>query len=493
MQKLTKETWKDYKEYPEKVIQFGEGNFLRAFADWIIDKMNKETNFNGSVVVVQPREHGTTIHKLNEQDGLFTLYLQGIKNKQAVREHSVINCISRGINTYTDYSQYLELAENPELRFIISNTTEAGIYFEENDKLEDQPQKSYPGRLTALLYQRFKAFEGDTNKGFIIIPCELIDRNGEKLKEIVLNHAVRWNLGEEFVNWINEANTFCCSLVDRIVTGYPSDTINEITEELGYKDDLVVVGEQYHLWVIEGPDWIKDEFPTDKAGLNVKFVKDLTPYRSSKVRILNGAHSAMTPVAYLYGLDTVGEAVTNEVTKKFVEELIYEEVIPVLDLPEKELKLFAEAVLERFMNPFVNHYLSSIALNSMSKFKTRDLPSLLEYYDKKMELPKKLTFSLSALICYYKGKRGEEEIQLKDDQDILDLYKSLWQNYDGTESSLKQIVISVLAYEKVWGINLNNVPMLTEAVTRYLLKIENLGMKEAIKEVTRINSTIEVR
>ncbi|MED4227880.1 tagaturonate reductase [Neobacillus cucumis] len=493
MQKLTKETWKDYKEYPEKVIQFGEGNFLRAFADWIIDKMNKETNFNGSVVVVQPREHGTTIHKLNEQDGLFTLYLQGIKNKQAVREYSVINCISRGINTYTDYSQYLELAENPELRFIISNTTEAGIYFEENDKLEDQPQKSYPGRLTALLYQRFKVFEGDTNKGFIIIPCELIDRNGEKLKEIVLQHAALWNLEEEFVNWINVANTFCCSLVDRIVTGFPRDTINEITEELGYQDDLVVVGEQYHSWVIEGPEWIKEEFPTDKAGLDVKFVSDMSPYRSRKVRILNGAHSAMNPVAYLYGLDTVGEAVTNEVTKNFVEELIYREIIPVIDMPEEELKLFAEAVLERFMNPFVNHYLSSIALNSMSKFKTRDLPSLLEYYDKRMELPKKLTFSLSALICYYKGKRGEEEIQLKDDQDILDLYKSLWQNYDGTESGLKQLVISVLAYEKVWGINLNNVPMLTEAVTKYLLKIENLGMKEAIKEVTRINSTIEAR
>lgn len=491
MQKLTKETWGDYRKYPEKVIQFGEGNFLRAFVDWKIDKMNKEANFNGSVVVVQPREHGT-VHKLNEQDGLYTLYLQGIKNKQAVSEHSVINCISRGINTYTDYSQYLELAENPELRFIISNTTEAGIYFEENDKLEDQPQKSYPGRLTALLYHRFKAFEGEKNKGFIIIPCELIDRNGEKLKKIVLQHAALWNLGEEFVNWVHEANTFCCSLVDRIVTGYPRDTINEITEELGYKDDLVVVGEQFHSWVIEGPDWIKEEFPTDKAGLDVKFVSDMTPYRSRKVRILNGAHSAMTPVAYLYGLDTVGETVTNEVTKKFVEELIYEEIIPILDLPEQELKLFAEAVLERFMNPFVNHYLTSIALNSMSKFKTRDLPSLLEYLDKKKELPKKLTFSLSALISFYKGKRGEEEIQLQDDQDVLDLYKSLWENYDNTESGIKQIVTSVLAYEKVWGMDLNNVPMLTEAVTNYLIKIENDGMKEAIKEVTKLNATIEV-
>ncbi|MEH7083833.1 tagaturonate reductase [Neobacillus drentensis] len=492
MQKLTKETWADYREYPEKVIQFGEGNFLRGFVDWKIDKMNKEANFNGSVVVVQPREHGTGVQKLNEQDGLYTLYLQGIKNKQAVREHSVINCISRGINTYTDYSQYIKLAENPELRFIFSNTTEAGIYYEENDKLDDQPQKSFPARLTALLYQRFNVFAGDTNKGFIIIPCELIDRNGEKLKEIVLQHAHTWKLGEEFVHWLHEANTFCCSLVDRIVPGYPSDTIHEITEELGYQDDLVVVGEQYYQWVIEGPEWIKEEFPTDKAGLDVKFVRDMTPYRTSKVRILNGAHSAMTPVAYLYGLDTVGEAVTNEVSKKFVEELIYEEIIPVLEMPEQELKLFAEAVLERFMNPFVTHYLSSIALNSMSKFKTRDLPSLLEYLDKKKELPKKLTFSLSALISFYKGKRGEEEIQLQDDQDILDLYKSLWGNYDRTDSGIKQIVTSVLAYEKVWGMDLNTVPMLTEAVTNYLIKIENDGMREAINEVTKMDGRIEV-
>ncbi|WP_160724530.1 tagaturonate reductase [Bacillus sp. USDA818B3_A] len=488
MKKLTKESWKDYKVYPEKVIQFGEGNFLRAFADWIIDKMNKEANFNGSVVVVQPREHGTTINKLNEQDGLFTLYLQGIKNKQAVREHSVINCISRGINTYTSYSEYVELAKNPELRFIISNTTEAGIYFEENDRLEDAPQRSYPGRLTALLYHRFKAFEGDSTKGFIIIPCELIDRNGEKLKEIVLQFADTWELEEEFVNWIMEANTFCCSLVDRIVTGYPRDTIDEITEELGYKDDLVVVGEQYYSWIIEGPDWIKEEFPAEKAGLDVTFVDDMTPYRTRKVRILNGAHSAMTPVAYLYGLDTVGEAVTNEATKKFTEELVYEEIIPVLDLPEEELKPFAEAVLDRFRNPFVSHYLSSIALNSLSKFKTRDLPSLLEYVDQKKELPQRLTFALSALISYYKGKRGEEEIQLQDDQDILDLFKTLWQNYDGTENGLERIVTSVLSYERLWEFDLNEVPMLTETVTKYLCKIETLGMKEAIEEVNKMKA-----
>ncbi|WP_411679179.1 tagaturonate reductase [Clostridium thailandense] len=480
--RLNKETFKEYKKYPEKVLQFGEGNFLRAFVDWQIDKMNKEADFNGSVVVVQPIEFGL-VDKLNKQDGLYTLYLQGIKDGKAVKEHSVMNSISRGVNPYIQYDEYLKVAENPDLRFIISNTTEAGITFDENDRLEDKPQKSFPGKLTAFLYHRFKAFNGDKNKGFIIIPCELIDRNGEKLKDAILKFAELWNLEGEFVSWINDANTFCCSLVDRIVTGYPRDTINEITKELGYEDNLVNVAEQFHLWVIEGPQWVKDEFPVEKAGLNVKFVDDMTPYRTRKVRILNGAHTALVPVSYLYGLDTVGQSVEHEVVGEFIKGVIYDEIIPTLDLPEDELKYFAGAVLERFMNPFVNHYLMSIALNSMSKFETRDLPSLLEYINRKGEIPKKLVFSLAALIEFYKGKRGEEEIKLADDAEILDLYKATWESYDGTQEGLKNVVVTILSYEKNWKINLNEVQGLTDAVTNYLIKIENLGIKEALKEV----------
>jgi tagaturonate reductase len=480
--KLNKETFKEYKKYPEKVLQFGEGNFLRAFVDWQIDKMNKEADFKGSVVVVQPIENGL-VDKLNEQDGLYHLYLQGIKDGNAVKEHSVINSISRGINPYVQYDEYLKVATQSELRFVISNTTEAGIAFDENDKLEDKPQKSYPGKLTMFLYHRFNFFKGDKNKGLIIIPCELIDRNGEKLKNIILKYTELWNLGEEFLTWINNANTFCCSLVDRIVPGYPRDTIKEVIEELGYEDNLVDVGEQFHLWVIEGPEWIKNEFPTDKAGLNVKFVEDMTPYRTRKVRILNGAHTSLVPVAYLYGLETVGQAVEHDVIGRYIRETIYDEIIPTLDLPEEELKYFAGAILERFANPFVNHYLMSIALNSMSKFETRDLPSLKEYVNRKGEVPKKLSFSLAALIEFYKGKRGEEDIKLADNADILDLYKSLWQNYDGTEVGLKNIVTIVLAYENNWKMNLNEIEGLTDKVTNYLIKIEKLGIKEALKEV----------
>jgi tagaturonate reductase len=480
--KLNKEIFKEYKQYPEKVLQFGEGNFLRAFIDWQIDKMNKEADFNGSVVVVQPIEFGL-VDKLNEQDGLYTLYLQGIKDGKAVKEHEVINSISRGLNPYTQYDEYLKIAESKDLRFVISNTTEAGIAFDENDKLEDTPQKTFPGKLAALLYHRFKAFNGEKEKGLIIIPCELIDRNGEKLKAAILKYAELWNLQKDFINWINDANTFCCTLVDRIVPGYPRDNIKEITEELGYEDNLVDVGEQFHLWVIEGPEWIQNEFPTEKAGLNVKFVDDMTPYRTRKVRILNGAHTSLVPVAYLYGLDTVAQSVEDEVIGKFLRGVMYDEIIPTLNLPEDELKYFAGAVLERFLNPFVKHYLMSIALNSMSKFETRDLPSLLEYINRKNELPKKLVFSLAALIEFYKGKRGEEDIKLADDEDILDLYKNAWANYDGTEEGLKSIVTTVLGYEKNWKMNLNEIQGLTDAVTKYLISIEKLGIKEALKEV----------
>ena len=480
--KLNRELYKNHKSYPVKVIQFGEGNFLRAFVDWQIDKMNKEADFNGSVAVVQPLEGGL-IHMLNEQDCLYTLYLQGIQNGKATKTHTVIDCIDRAVDPYKDYNKYLELAEIPSVRFIISNTTEAGIVFENDDKLEGGCQKGYPSKLTALLYHRFKTFNGALDKGLNIIPCELIDRNGEKLKEIVLKYAEIWNLGDEFITWINTANTFFCSLVDRIVPGYPRDTIEEVRAELGYDDNLVDVGEVFHLWVIEGPQCLKEELPIEKAGLNVKVVDDMTPYRTRKVRILNGPHTAMVPVAYLYGLDTVGETVDHEIMGQYVRELIFDEIVPTLDLLHDELVQFGNDIIERFQNPYVKHYLMSIALNSMSKYKTRDLPSLTEYLKRKGELPRKLVFSLAALIEFYKGKRGNEDIKLADDEHILELYKNLWSECDGSESGLKTLVTKVLAYDRNWGMDLNEIEGLTQAVTDNLILIEKVGMKEAVKSV----------
>lgn len=483
MMRLNRENFKEYEKYPIKVLQFGEGGFLRAFVDWIINRLNKETGFNGGVAVVQPIEKGL-INVLNEQDGLYTLYLTGLNSDgTASRERSVIDCVQTAVNPYENYDEYLKLAEDPELRFITSNTTEAGIAFDENDTLDMTPQNSYPAKLTAFLYHRFKVFNGDKSKGFIILPCELIDRNGEKLKKIVFKYAELWNLGEDFTAWLNDANTFCCTLVDRVVTGYPRDRIDEINKELSYEDKLVDEGEKFHLWVIEGPQWIKKEFPTDKIGLNVLFVDDMTPYRTRKVRILNGAHTSMVPVSYLYGLNTVKESVEDEVIGKFVNDTIFTEIIPTLDLPESELVEFANAVLMRFKNPFIKHYLMSISLNSMSKFETRVLPSVLEYLKRKGELPNRLVFSLAALIRFYKGERNGEAIALNDDAFVLDMYKKLWGEYSAAKLTLEDIVKEVLANEKIWKMDLNKVPGLTEKVTKYLESIEKLGIKGALKEV----------
>ncbi|MBB6218522.1 tagaturonate reductase [Anaerosolibacter carboniphilus] len=476
--KLSKEIHK-YNKYPERVLQFGEGNFLRAFSDWMIDLMNKKAGFGSSVVVVQPLEQGL-VDMLNDQDGLYTLYLNGIKDGEAVREKMVVEAISRGINPYRDYEQYKEIASNPELRFVISNTTEAGIVFDEKDRFEDKPQKSFPGKVTALLYERYKEFDGAKEKGLIFIPCELIDKNGENLKKAILQYAALWKLEDAFIRWIEESNTFCNSLVDRIVPGFPKDSIEEITKELGYEDKLVVEGEQFHLWVIEGPDFVAEEFPADKTGLNVLFVKDLAPYRTRKVRILNGAHTSMVPVALLYGLETVREAVEDKLVGKFVRETIFDEIVPTLDLPKEELDYFANAVLDRFKNPFIKHFLTSIALNSHSKFETRVLPSLLMYKDRKGELSKKIVFSLASLIKLYENKAN---LELKDDQEILEMYERLWAAHDGTEDSIGKIVETVLAQEKIWKMNLNAVAGLKEQVCVYLKKIEQVGMVEAIKEV----------
>lgn len=482
MQKLTKKLIKDYPTFPEKVLQFGEGNFLRAFVDWQIQILNEKTDFNGSVVVVQPRG-ADKIERLNNQDGLFTVFLQGIKAGHPVTEHKVIQSISRGINFFTDYQQYLELAESPELRIIISNTTEAGIVFNPENRLQDKPQTSFPGKLTAFLYHRFLAFEGDESRGCIIIPCELIENNGEILKAIVVKLAEHWGLSDEFVNWLHQANTFCSSLVDRIVPGFPFDSYEEKTKELGYQDDLMVVGEPYHLWVIKGPNWLKKELPIQGTGLNIVIVEDLSLYRIRKVRILNGAHTAMTPAAYLFGLETVEEAVLHDQVGLLVRELILEEILPTIAGTREELVAYSQEVLDRFMNPYIKHYLLSISLNSISKFKARNLPVLLDYVGLNGELPKRLVFAFSCLVYFYKGKRGNQEISLQDSPEILEFYKTIWGKFEQNGLAMKELVEAILLEKQFWGMDLTLIPNLVNSVTENLLNIEQKGVKVALREL----------
>lgn len=467
--------------YTERILQFGEGNFLRAFANWMIHEMNKKTGFDAGVVAVQPIDQGL-INMLNDQDGLYTIYLNGIKNGEAISEHEIIDCIQRGINPYTNYADYLANAENSDLRFVISNTTEAGIAYNPEDKLDDAPQKSYPGKLTALLFKRFEAFKGASDKGLIIIPCELIDRNGDNLKRIVLQYASDWNLGEEFIDWIEHDNIFCNTLVDRIVPGYPRDKMDAITAELGYKDNLVVEGEQFHLWVIEAPETVKEEFPSEACGLNVVFTNNMEPYRTRKVRILNGAHTTLVPVGYLYGIEKVRESLEDNIVGTYLKEAIFNEICPTLDLPEAELNQFANDVLDRFRNPYLEHALMSISLNSISKFKTRVLPSVIEFIKRKEALPKRLLFSLASLITFYSGKRGDDSIALKDDQYVLDFFSKNWMAVNASELTLEDLVNAVLSNTDFWGEDLTAYDGLASQVSVYANKIRVEGMGSVLNE-----------
>ncbi|MGF7141432.1 tagaturonate reductase [Roseimarinus sediminis] len=482
MKQLNRNNATHTQNYPTRILQFGEGNFLRAFTDWIVDKMNKEAGFNTGIDVVQPLANGM-IDLLNEQDGLYHVYLKGIKNGEPITEYSLIDCINKGINPYSEYDEYRKTILNPDLRFVFSNTTEAGISWDENDRRDMEPQNSFPGKVASLLYQRYKAFEGDASKGLIFFACELIDRNGDILKELVLRHAQNWQLEEAFTQWVNEACCFCSTLVDRIVPGYPKDEIENIQQELGYEDKLVVVGEYFHLWVIEAPEWVQAEFPAEKAGLDVKFVSNMKRFREQKVQVLNGCHTGSYAVSFLSGIETVRDAYENLEVGNFMKELVYDEVLPVLDGTEKELKKFANKILERFANPFIRHQWQSIALNAMSKWETRNLPSLINFHTTHNMLPQKLVFSLAAMIAYFKGEANGECYPIKDDQWILDFYKEAWAQCDGRPISIYLLTEKVLALDKVWKQDLNTIPNLTITVSHYLFLIQQVGMKRAVKAV----------
>ena len=441
---------------PEKVIQFGEGNFLRAFVDWIIWNMDQKTDFNGSVVIVQPLEHGM-IDMLNGQDCLYHVNLQGRENGQPVNTLERIDVVSRALNPYTQNQAFMALADQPEIRFVISNTTEAGIAFDPACKLEDAPASSYPGKLVQLLYRRWQTFNGDPTKGLIIFPCELIFLNGHVLKDCINKYIELWKLPKEFKEWFDNSCGVYATLVDRIVPGFPRKEIAEIQEKISYRDNMVVQAENFHLWVIEAPKEIANEFPADKAGLHVLFVPSEEPYHKRKVTLLNGPHTVLSPVAFLSGVNIVRD-----------------------DLPMEELEKFAKDVLERFDNPYVDHQVTSIMLNSFPKFCARDLPGVKVYLERKGELPRGLVFGLAAIITYYKGGQREDGTPIvpNDSQEIMDLLKELWATGD-----TQKVADGVLGATSIWNENLNEVKGLNALVKQYLDLIQEKGMLEAVKTI----------
>lgn len=472
------------KDAPERVLQFGEGGFLRAFVDYFIDVMNEKAGFNSKVVLCQPIASGLT-DMINEQEGLYTLYLRGFQDGQKVNKKRIISAVSRCINPYADFEALLACAENPDLRFITCNTTEAGIAYDLSCQLADAPASSYPGKLTQFLYRRFQKFGTEKGKGFIILACELIDDNGKELEKCVLQYAQQWMLGEDFIQWVKEENIFCSTLVDRIVTGYPRAEAEALCEENGYIDNLIDTGEIFGFWVIEGPQSIKEEFPCDKAGLPILITDNHKPYKQRKVRILNGAHTSFVLGAYLAGQDIVRDCMNDEVINGFMNKTIYDEIIPTLTLPEEELRDFAASVTERFKNPFIDHALLSISLNSTSKWKARVMPSLKGYVEKTGKLPACITASFAFYMAFYTGlrleedgliaSRGTNEYTVKDDRDILEFYDA------HKEDSIEDYVHAVCSNQNFWGEDLGAIPGFESAVSSYLKAIEEKGAYEVMR------------
>ena len=467
--------------YPERIIQFGEGNSLRAFVDWQIDLLNEHTDLNAGVVIVRPIQSDFP-PSLSTQDGLYTTIIRGLNEQgEAVSDARLIRSVNREISVYSQYDEFLALAHNPDIRFVFSNTTEAGISYHAGDKFDDAPAASYPAKLTRLLFERFTHFNGAADKGWIIIPCELIDYNGDALRELVLRYAQEWALPAAFIAWLNNANTFCSTLVDRIVTGYPRDEVAELEAGLGYQDSFLDTAEHFYLFVIQGPKSLAAELRLDKYSLNVLIVDDIKPYKERKVAILNGAHTALVPVAFQAGLDTVGEAMNDAEICAFVEKAIYEEIIPVLDLPRDELHSFASAVTGRFRNPYIKHQLLSIALNGMTKYRTRILPQLLAGQKATGKLPARLTFALAALIAFYRAERNGERYPVQDDAHWLEHYQQLWTQHHDKQVTTRELVSSVLSVSEHWEQDLTLVNGLVDQVALDLDAILSKGMRDAVK------------
>lgn len=488
----------------EKVVQFGEGNFLRAFVDMMFDKLNESGKYDGGITLFTPIAFGPITKFINEQDGLYTLIAQGNEDGKEVREKRLITSVNRCINPYEDFEEYCKCAKNPDLEFVVSNTTEAGISYEKEDRVTDKPQEKFPAKVTNFLYTRYKEFNGAADKGLTFLACELIDDNGQTLEKYVLQYAEDWGLEKEFIDWVKDNCEFCSTLVDRIVTGYPRANAKELCEEFGYTDNIIVTSEIFHTWVIEtkDPEKLAARLPFPEIGLKVIFTKDVHPFKKRKVRILNGAHTCSVLGAYLDGYDIVRDMMKDNTYNAYLKKAFDEEIIPTIkggELTQENLKEFADAVEFRFNNPFIDHKLLDISLNSTAKFRARVLATITEAYATTGKLLPVLTFSFASLLAFYKGteirvdentnsvslvgKRGNDEYLIRDDKAVLEFFSKLWADTDATnKDSVDKLVKTVCSNETMWGEDLNKMGDFSTVVSTHLFDILNNGVKATIKK-----------
>jgi tagaturonate reductase len=473
--------------YPVNILQIGDGNFLRAFFDWMVDSCNGQGLFKGGVAMLQPLARGIA-DLLNAQDGVYTVLLRGIEQGREIESRRAVSCVRVCLNPYDQWSKVQDIIRDPGLRFVVSNTTEAGIAEVEEPYVDGSCPNSFPAKVAALLYARYRALGARPDTGLVFLPCELIEANGANLRRIVLAHAKRWGLESGFVEWIEQHNHFLNTLVDRIVPGYPAAEAETLWAQWGYTDKLMVAAEPFHLWVIEGPKALADELPLHKAGLNVVWTDDMQPYRTRKVRILNGPHTACSLAAYCAGLDTVKAMMDDEVLSSFLKKVMFDEIVPFVPLPEAERQSYAASIVERFGNPHIRHELISIALNSVSKWKVRVLPTVKDYVAKNGTAPVGLAFSLAALLHFYKGsmvngeytgQRAAGSYPIRDDADVIAVMSEAWQDARQPPA----VAAKLLADARLWGEDLTRIPGLADQAGRHLAAIEANGVKAAMKAV----------
>ena len=479
---------------PERVLQVGTGNFLRAFSAWMVEWMNRRGLFGGRIVVMPATATSRTAETFDQQDGWYTVLARGLEKGEPAEQVELVGSVSRTFNPHAEGADLLGIAGHADLRFVVCNTTEAGVIYRRADRPTTNCPATFPALLTFLLHARYRLFKGAADRGWVVLPCELIDRNGDTLKRIVLQHADDWRLEKGFVDWLGTACCFTNTLVDRIVPGFPGGEIDALRGRLGYDDQLLTAAEIYHSWVIEADQAIAREWPLVEAGLNATWTDDLTPYRTRKVRLLNGPHTLMIAPSLLAGRETVRESLEDPLLGEMVRRALFDEIIPVVDLPADDKQSFATDVLQRFRNPYIMHRLTSIALNGVSKWRVRVLPSLEAYLALRRTLPPVMTFSLAALIALYRGEAaadgvvlvrvGERSFGVRDEPEVLAVLTTAWSEYNHVHD-VGGLCRRVLGSTRLWGCDLNEVTGLAQRVTEHLDVIVQRGMRAGIEDVLR--------